>query len=35
MFKKDTLMTVGATLAVLAVLSNVRAARPIKRIILG
>ncbi len=35
MFNKNTLFTVGATLAVLAVLSNVRAARPLQRIILG
>jgi len=35
MFNKNTLIPVGITLAVLAVLSNVRAARDVKRIVLG
>jgi hypothetical protein len=35
MVNKNTLITVGVTLAVLAALSNVRAARDVKRFILG
>jgi len=35
MLDKKVLIPVGITLAVLAVLTNVRAARPVKRIVLG